>query len=65
MFETKKLTREKIEQKRAERKGIRNINRKRKITRHCCSLCGEPKSYVCLGSSSEFEAGKGLSKVWG
>lgn len=37
--------------------------RSRKIIRHCCSQCGEPKSYVCLEHSPNLKR-KGLSKVW-
>ena len=48
MFETKKLTIEKIEQRRLERKPMKRKNRRRKITRHYCKKCGEPKHYICL-----------------
>ncbi len=48
MFETEELSTEKIEQSRTEGKSSRTANRKKKITRHCCLECGEPKHYVCL-----------------
>lgn len=47
MFETKKLSREKIERRRLERKANRKY-RRRRITLHCCQECGQPKSYICL-----------------
>lgn len=48
MFETKKLTKEKIEQRRQERRAVKRANQRRKITRHCCNECGQPKHYICL-----------------
>lgn len=47
MFETKRLTREIIEQRRKDRKAKRCRNRKTLRMQHC-HLCGVPKSYVCL-----------------
>jgi hypothetical protein len=43
-----KLTRETIERRRAERKVLRNKNRRRTIRKACCKECGQPKHYVCL-----------------
>ncbi len=48
MFETKKLSREKIEQRRLERKPIKRANRNKRIIKQCCKQCGEPKHYICL-----------------
>ncbi len=47
MFETKKLSREIIEQRRKERKLVKRANRKI-IKKSCCKECGQPKHYVCL-----------------
>ena len=48
MFETKKLTREIIEQRRKERRPISRQYRNGIIKKHCCQKCGQPKHYVCL-----------------
>lgn len=59
MFETENLTEEVIKQRRKDK----SRNRKRTIKRHCCSLCGEPKHYVCLEHHPN-QRNKGFRKLW-
>jgi hypothetical protein len=40
--------------KKAER-AARRKNRKRKIVRHCCKQCGEPKHYICLTHNQQIK----------
>jgi hypothetical protein len=42
------------ETKKAER-AVRRKNRKRKIVRHCCKQCGEPKHYICLTHNQQIK----------
>ena len=51
MFETEKLTREIIEQRRKVQRPISRQYRKGIIKKHCCNQCGQPKAYVCLTHS--------------
>ena len=59
MFETENLTDEIIKQRRKDK----SRNRKKTIKRHCCSLCGEPKRYICLDHHPRPR--KGLRRIWG
>ncbi|HEY0428702.1 MAG TPA: hypothetical protein VGC76_13055 [Pyrinomonadaceae bacterium] len=43
----------KIEQRRLERKPNKRKNRRRKITRHSCKECNEPKHYICFNHNSD------------
>jgi uncharacterized protein YuzE len=40
--------------KKVER-AARRKNRKRKIVRHCCKKCGQPKHYICLEHGQKFK----------
>lgn len=47
MFETKNLTKEKIELRRIERKSIKTSSQKKRIKR-LCKHCGNPKQTICF-----------------
>jgi hypothetical protein len=36
-------------------RAARRKNRKRKIVRHCCKQCGEPKHYICLTHNQQIK----------
>jgi hypothetical protein len=37
------------------RRAERRKNRKRKIVRHCCPKCGQPKHYICLQHNQQIK----------
>jgi hypothetical protein len=37
------------------RRAERRKNRKRKIVRHCCQECGQPKHYICLQHNQQIK----------
>jgi uncharacterized protein YuzE len=36
-------------------RAARRKNRKRKIVRHCCKVCGQPKNYICLKHNDQIK----------
>ncbi len=63
MFETKNLSKEKIEQRRNEKISLKRANRRRTIKKSCCKECGEPKHYICLKHHPN-QRNKGFRKLW-
>ena len=59
--QTMQLSREKIEQRRQDRKAVKRNNRQRTIKKSCCNECGQRKHYICL-DHHQFP-NKGLKKI--